>query len=81
MYSSLRYEYGEPAIPRTRMCGVTGQRLPSYATKLEVKIPSREVKFGALMKHLGNDGEWLATGMAPRTTSPLTPQGVILIAT
>ena len=25
---------------------------------------SREVKFGALMKHLGNDGEWLATGIA-----------------
>jgi tRNA U34 2-thiouridine synthase MnmA/TrmU len=25
---------------------------------------SREVKFGALMKHLANDGEWLATGAA-----------------
>jgi len=29
---------------------------------LELKV-SREVKFGALMKHLGNDGEWLATGI------------------
>ena len=38
---------------------------------LRLKTSFREVKFGALMNHLGNDQEWLATGIA---LSPSTSQ-------
>lgn len=70
MFSSLRLEYGKLVTPRTRMCGVTSQCFMHCATRFETEgFPSREVKFGALMKHLGNSGEWLATGI---TLSPST---------
>ena len=52
------------------MCGVTSQLFVDCARLFRLKLISREVKFGALIKHLGNDGEWLATGIVSLLPPP-----------
>ena len=41
-----------------------------WANTEQLNLFTREVKFGALMKHLASDGEWLATGVFPRLPLP-----------
>jgi hypothetical protein len=64
-YSSLRSEHGTLAIRRIPMCGVTGTCIdPSPTEGTTHAIFSSEIKFGALLDHLPEDTEFLATGLS-----------------